>query len=134
MARDIDRVCEKYELKLRTGRMPGRVDGDREVQIAAFRRGAERAEVMRSAVAAVLDREGVVTIYWAYYYDFGRQLAKMQTKDWCLDTLRIEARMQLEVWVARGLKRSVLECIGLECFELDLTGSIPSLATSAGQT
>lgn len=134
MAKTIDRICEKYELKLRTGRMPGRVDGDREVQIAAYRRGAERAEALRSAVAAILDREGVPSIYWAYYYDFGRQLAKMKIKDWTLETLLIEARMQLEVWVARGLKRLVLEHVGLECFDLDLTGPLPSLAMSAGRS
>ena len=128
MARDIDRVCEKYELKLRTGKMPERVDGDRERQVAEFRRGAERNEEVRTAVAAVISQAGVATIWWPFYYDFGRKLARLKARLGSPEVLRLEARMQLEVWVSRGLVRSVLESIGRECFELELTGPIPALA------
>lgn len=134
MAKDIDRICEKYELKLRTGKMPGRVDGDRERQVEAFRRCAERAEALRSAVAAVLSTEGVCSIWWTYYYDFARKLARQVARIGSPDVLRLEARMQLEVWVSRGLVRPVLEKIGREVFDLDLTGPIQPLAGSPGPT
>jgi len=134
MAKDVERICEKYELKLRTGKMPERVDGDRAGQIESFRRGAERNEAVRSAVAQVLSRVGICTIWWPYYYGFGRRLARLVGRVGSPDVLRLEARMQLEVWVARGLERSVLEQIGREVFELDLTGPIAPLAQTPGGT
>jgi hypothetical protein len=134
MAKDIDRVCEKYELKLRTGKMPGRGDGDRERQVESYRRCAERNEALRSAVAAVLSRVGVCTIWWTSYYDFARKAARQVVRIGSPDVLRLEARMQLEVWVSRGLDRAVLEAIGREVFELDLTGPIQPLDGSAGPT
>jgi hypothetical protein len=134
MAKDIDRVCEKYEVKLLTGRTSPRSDQDRQRQVDNFRQAQSRYEAVRSAVAAVLSREGVCTIWWSYYYDFGRKLAARQVRVGSPDVLRTEARMQLEVWVARGLNRSVLEAIGRECFELELTGPIPALAELQKQT
>lgn len=134
MAKDIDRVCEKYELKLRTGKMPGRGDGDRERQVESYRRCAERAEALRSAVAVVLGREGVSTIWWTYYYDFARKLARQVNRICSHGVLLIEARMQLEVWVARGLVRAVLVAIGREVFDLDLTGPMQHLDKPSGQT
>jgi len=134
MAKDIERVCEKYELKLRTGKMPGRVNGDRAGQVEAYRRAQVNNELVRRAVAAVLGRAGVETIWWVFYYDFGRRLARLAARIGSPDVLRQEARMQLEVWVARGLVRSVLEEIGRECFELDLGGPVPSFAGATGPT
>jgi hypothetical protein len=128
MAKDIERVCEKYELKLRAGKMLARRDGDRERQVEAFRRGATNNEAVRVAVASVMNRTRISTIWWPYYYDFGRQLTGLNSRVSSPRVLRLEARMQLEVWVSRGLVREVLEAIGQECFELDLTGPIPALA------
>jgi len=134
MAKDIDRVCEKYELKLRAGRMPTRVDNDREKQVEGFRRGAAKNEEVRSAVAEVISRIGVPTITWPFYYDFGRTLAAMRDRSGSPEVHLKEARMQLELWVSRGLNRAVLEAVGRECFELDLTGPIPTLAESPKPT
>jgi hypothetical protein len=134
MAKSIDSICQKYELKLRTGKMPERVDGDRDMQIEAFRRAQVNNEAVRSAVAAVISREGVCTIWWVAFYAFARKLAWLKTHVGSADVLRSEARMQLEVWVARGLARTVLEKVALECFELDLTGPIPTLAQPVERT
>ena len=134
MAKDIDRVCEKYEYKLRTGRMPTRVDNDREKQIEGFRRGAAKNEEVRSAVAEVISRIGVPTITWPFYYGFGRTLAALPNRSGSPEVHLKEARMQLELWVSRGLNRTVLEAVGRECFELDLTGPIPTLAESPKPT
>lgn len=134
MARDIGGVCEKYELKLRTGKMPGRLDGDRERQVEAFRRGTERNEALRAAVADVLNSLGVYTIWWPFYYAYSHWVARKVSRVGSPEVLRLEARMQLEVWVARGLERSVLETIGREVFDLDLTGPIQPLARSPDPT
>ena len=134
MAKDIDRVCEKYELKLRAGRMMARIDGDRAAQLASYRRAIERIEGIRKAVAKMLGSQGVSTIWWSYYYDFGRSLTKLAARNGSPEVLRLEARTQLEVWVERGLERSVLEAIGREVFDLDLTGPIQPLAESPGPT
>jgi hypothetical protein len=134
MAKDVDLICEKYELKLRTGKMPARGDGDRERQVEAYRRCAERNEALRSAVAKVTSREGIYSIWWAYYYDFGRKVARLVTRIVSADVLRLEARMQLEVWVARGLKRAVLEAIGREVFDLDLSVGTKPVDESPGPT
>ena len=134
MAKDVDRVCQKYEIKLGLGRASARVDGDREQQVGAFRRAQERDKVLREAVAAVLSAEGVSTIWWAYYYAFGRKLAWLKTHWGETEVTRSEARIQLDVWTARGLVRPVLERIARECFELELSGSIPALAQSGERT
>jgi hypothetical protein len=134
MAKDLDRVCQKYEVKLGLGRASVRVDGDRERQLAAFRRAQERDKTLREAVAAVLSAEGVSTIWWAYYYAFGRKLAWLQAHWGDTMVMRSEARIQLDVWTARGLARPVLERVAMECFELDLGGPIQALAQSAEPT
>jgi hypothetical protein len=134
MAKDVDRVCEKYELKLRAGRMMARTDGDHAAQLGSYRRAIERIEEIRKAVALVLGERGVSTIWWTYYYDFGRSLTKLAGRSGTPEVLRLGARTQLEVWVQRGLERSVLEAIAREVFTLDLTGPIQPLAGSPGST
>jgi len=134
MAKDIDRVCERYEIKLGLGRASLRVDGNREEQIAAFRRAQERDKTLREAVAVVLSAEGVSTIWWAYYYAFGRKLAWLKVHWGETEVMRSEARIQLDVWTARGLVRPVLERVARECFELELSGPIPTLAQPEERT
>ena len=134
MAEDVDRMCEKYELKLRAGRLPLRVDGDHAGQLESYRRAAQRCEENRKAVAEVLCREGVYTIWWHYYYGFGLSLAKQALRLDSPEVLRLAARSELEVWVERGLERTVLEKIGREVFDLDLTGPIQPLAGSPEPT
>ena len=130
MAKDVDRVCEKYEIKLDQGRASSRVDGNREQQVAAFRRSVEKDRTVREAVAAVLSAEGISTIWWSYYYAFGRKLAWLKGHWGETLVMLSEARIQVDVWTARGLVRPVLERIATECFEIDLGGSIPALAQS----
>ena len=134
MPKSIDSICQKYELKLRTGRMPVRVDSDPERQVEAFRRALVSNEAVRSAVAKVLCREGVCTIWWVGFYAYSRKLARLKAHIGSPDVLREEARMQLEVWAARGLVRTVLEMVAQEVFELDLTGPIPTLAQTPERT
>jgi len=128
MGRDIDAVCERYERKLRAGRTLARRDGDVESQVGAFRKAQETDRDLRAAVSELIGSAGVPSIQWLFYYDFARRVSRLARQDMSVDVRASEARMQLEVWVARGLQRSVLEAIGRECFELDLTGPLPTLA------
>ena len=134
MAKDVDRICETYEVKLDLGRASVRVDGNRERQVAAFRRSVENDRIVRAAVSVVLSAEGISTIWWAYYYAFGRKLTWLKAHWGETRVMLSEARVQLDVWTARGLVRPVLERIATECFELDLTEPIPTLAQSEGGT
>jgi hypothetical protein len=128
MARDIRKIADKYEYKLRTGQMPTRRDLDYVRQADGFRRAVVRFEEVRIGVAAVVSRFGVHSIWWPFYYDFGRTLAAMRDR-WDMNGVqRREARMKLELWVSRGLVREVLEAIAYDCFDLTLTGPIPTLA------
>ena len=134
MAKDVDRICKKYEVKLDLGRASARVDGNREQQVAAFRRSVEKDRTVREAVAAVLSAEGISTIWWSYYYAFGRKLAWLKGHWGETLVMLSEARIQVDVWTARGLVRPVLERIATECFELDLGGSIPAPASEVDAT
>jgi hypothetical protein len=127
MAKDIDRVCQKYEVKLDMGRASARGDGDRERQVAAFRRSAEKDKAVREAVAKVLCAEGISTIWWAYYYSFGRKLAWLQAHWGDTMVTRSETLIQVDVWTARGLARPVLRRVAREVFEIDLDGPVPIL-------
>jgi hypothetical protein len=134
MAKTVDRICEKYESKLRAGMMPGRVDGDHERHMAAFRRSVLRSEEIHKAMALVLSDRGVFTIWWPYYEDFTRVLAKQAARLGSPDVLCLAARAELENWVKRGLERSALEAIARDVFSLDLSGPIKPLDGSQTQT
>ena len=128
MGRDIDTVCERYERKLRAGRTLARRDGDVESQVGAFRKAQETDRDLRARVSELIGAAGVPSIQWLFYYDFARRLSRLVRQDAGASVLTSEARMQLEVWVARGLVRSVLEAVASDCFDLILTGPIPTLA------
>jgi hypothetical protein len=134
MAKDVDQICQKYELKLRTGSSTGRVDGDCERQVESFRQSVARADEKRTAVSQLLSSAGIYSIWWPSYFGFSRRVAKLVERIGSTDVLRLEARMQLEVWVARGLVRAVLEAIARDVFDLDLTGPIKPLDGSQVQT
>jgi len=132
MAKTVDRICEKYEAKLRAGMMPGRFDGDHVRHMAAFRRCVAREEEIRKAESVVLSERGVFTIWWPYYHNFTRVLAKQARRLKSPEVLALAARSELEVWVQRGLERPVLEAIASTVFSLDLTGPISPLVESPG--
>jgi hypothetical protein len=72
MAKEIDRVCQKYEEKLLTGRSSHRFDQDHQRQVDNFREVQSRSEAVRSAVAAALTLTrgtgpGLQT-YWTGYW------------------------------------------------------------------
>jgi hypothetical protein len=105
-----------------------RRDGDIEAQAGAFRRAQESDRDLRTSVGQLLCSAGVPSIQWLFYFDFARRLSRLSRSDMSGDVRVSEARMQLEVWVARGLNRTVLEEIAFTLFNLTLTGPIPTLA------
>lgn len=120
MAKEVDRVCEKYEIKLGLNQMPSRVDRDQARQVMKYRAAAVKSEELRKAVAATLCRFGVATIWWPYYYDFARTLAGYRNQGLPEAIQRAEARVRVDLWVSRGLAREVLEAISCECLNMDL--------------
>lgn len=71
---------------------------------------------METTVKQVLDREGVYTILYPAYLNYGRELWRLQRKEISGASLQLEALVLLNKWVARGLTQSVLEAIRLQVF------------------
>lgn len=120
MAKEVERVCEKYEIKLGLGQMPSRVDQDKARQVMRYRAAAAKSEELRKAVAATLCRFGVPTIWWPYYYDFARTLAALGSQGLPEAIQRAEAKLRLELWVSRGLSREALAAVAYDCLNMDL--------------
>lgn len=73
---------------------------------------------METTVKQTLDVEGVPTITYPAYLNYGRELWKLQRKEISGTSLQLEALVLLNKWVARGLTQSVLEAIRLQCFNI----------------
>ena len=120
-----ERVCENYALKLSLGTGASRSDGDIEKQAANYTAGQARISRLRADTAVLLDDEGVPSIVRPYYYDFVLRLAKRDSELVSEHARRVEGRLQLELWAARGLSRNLLAHIALQVLGLDLTGPEP---------
>jgi len=135
--KDIERVCDKYEVKLRQSEReirgctglrrayarrglsqdyPGEEALKR--QVARYRAALIHAQEFVVATRAILDLEGVSTITRGYYLAFARSLDKLKRHGLSGETLAIEAAILTGTWVARGLSQSVLETIRTQVFDV----------------
>lgn len=73
---------------------------------------------METQVKQVLDTEGVPTITYPFYLNYGRELWALQRRQISGTTLQLEALVLLNKWVARGLTQSVLEAVRLQAFNI----------------
>jgi hypothetical protein len=56
---------------------------------------------------------------YPYYYAFARKLFRLSyNQEVSGEALAVEAELQTQLWVGRGLARSVLECIRLGVFNI----------------
>lgn len=76
------------------------------------------AQEFLTQTRAVLDAEGISTIYRGYYLNFARSLDKLKRQGFAGETLAIEAAILTGLWVARGLSQSVLEAIRTQVFDV----------------
>ena len=117
--------CEKYALKLAAGRGARRIDGDVEAQALNYTAGLARVRQLRSDTAAVLDGFGVPGIVRPFYYDFVLSVAKRDRVLWNEAQLRAEARVLVDLWAGRGLKRDILLAVARQVLGLDLSSPDP---------
>jgi hypothetical protein len=120
-----ERVCKKYALKLAGGSGARRVDGDVEAQALNYTAAQARLRQLREDTAAVLDGFGVAGIVRPYYYDFVLTVTKRDRVMWNEAHLRAEARVQVDLWVGRGLKRDVLLAVARQVLGMDLSAPDP---------
>jgi hypothetical protein len=121
-----ERASEKYALKLASGRVGGRRDGDVELQAANYAAAQAVMGRLRAETAKVLDREGVSALVRPYYYNFVLKLARRDRELWVEAHRRAEARVQMLLWEGRGLRRDVLLAVAREVLNLDLSAPVPA--------
>lgn len=119
-------ACKKYALRLVMGRVACRRDGDVEAQAENYTAALVRLHQLRADTATVLDSVGVPTTLRPYYYAFIMKLAKRDHMLWLEAHRLAEARVQLELWAGRGLKRDVLLKVAREVLDMDLSTSDPA--------
>lgn len=119
-------ACKKYALRLVAGRGACRRDGDVEAQAENYTVALARVHQLRVNTAAILDSVGVPTTLRPYYYAFILKLAKRDHVLWIEAHRRAEARVQMDLWTGRGLKRDVLLKVAREVLDMDLTTPDPA--------
>ncbi|MGQ9707698.1 MAG: hypothetical protein ACUVUR_02335 [bacterium] len=77
---------------------------------------------IETQVKQVLDGEGVSTIDYPFYLDFGRELWRLQRQGISGDSLAREAQTLIQKWVGRGLAQPVLEVIRTQVFNISPVG------------
>jgi hypothetical protein len=119
-------ACRKYALRLDAGRGACRRDGDKTAQSENYAAAQARLHQLRTDTGVVLDRYGVPGIIRPFYYDFVMKLARRDRELWVEAHRRAEARVQLDLWAGRGLKREVLLAVAREVLGMDLAAPDPA--------
>ena len=125
-------VCERYALKLAAGTGACRRDGDVEAQALNYTAAQARLRQLRTDTGAVLDGFGVPGTVRPFYYDFVMTVTKRDRVLWNEAHLRDEARVQVDLWVGRGLKRDVLLAVARQVLGMDLAAPDPDPCMKLG--
>ena len=103
----------------------GRRDGNVNAQAVNYATAQALLSRLRAETAAVLDRERVPILVRPYYYDFVMKLARRDRELWDEAHRRAEARVQVDLWAGRGLKRDVLLAVAREVLNMNLSAPDP---------
>jgi hypothetical protein len=114
-----DRVCAKYEAKLRAGRGTLARHGSIERQMDNFRAAYVHGRELEARVREVLLVADVPSISYPFYFAFARRLDRL-SRICSGESLRIEAQAYLDYWAARGLVESVLKAVCLDALDIAL--------------
>jgi hypothetical protein len=121
----VGRICDNYAVKLNNGRGAARRDGNIKAQAENYAATQMRMGRLRAETAAVLDRYGVPMIVRPFYYSFVLKLAKLDEQGLSEQTRRLEGRLEVDVWAARGLARNTLVEVALQVLSMDLRRDAP---------
>jgi hypothetical protein len=80
----------------------------------------QRLQNMEEQVRQVLNDEGVATITYGFYLDYGREMFRLVESGIAGDSLQQEAWVLAQKWVSRGLTQPTLVAIALQVFNITI--------------
>lgn len=129
MDTDIERASRRYAQALRSGRQTLRRGSTVELQTGRYALALEYDQAVRQTTKLVMNEIGVPSIYRFLYYGFARKLEHFSLQTGPGESLRMEVRLQIEIWVGRGLDRAVLTEIAAQVFRVHVDGPVPAASS-----
>ncbi|UCG42413.1 MAG: hypothetical protein JSU73_11155 [candidate division WOR-3 bacterium] len=109
--KNIDRVVDNYDLKLRRGDLGRSRKCTVQDQVAHYRQSLEHQDRLTRLVTQELETLGVNPLNWIFYHAFARQVDRLMRKGVSGQSLGIEAMLLMSAWIGRGLSQLLLERI-----------------------
>jgi hypothetical protein len=118
MATDPSRRIAKWNAKYDTTRIKAVLDEMRPDMYARVQAVFPLLTAMESQVKQVLDLQGIKTINYPWYLNFGREVWKLQRQEISGETLAVEVATLIAKWAGRGLSQTLLEIIRTGVFNV----------------
>ena len=115
---DPTRRIAKWNAKFNTERIKATLDDMRPAMLANVTAVFPMLTAMELQVKQVCDGEGVPTIQYPFYLNFGREIWALNRKEVSGESLALEAATLIAKWVARGLEQTVLQSIRTDVFNV----------------
>jgi len=118
MATSSDKRVAKWNAKFNTERIKAILDDMRPDMLGNVQSVFPELVTMESEVKQTLDAQGVPTIQYPFYLNFGREIWRLKRNNVSGESLALEASVLIAKWVGRGLSQSVLEAIRTQVFDV----------------
>ncbi len=115
---DATKRIDNWDTGYDTERIKAKVDQKRPKMLERVNATFSSIYDMELQVKQTCDAQGVATILYPFYLNFGREMWSLRRKGISGESLAIETETLLEKWVSRGLVQSVLEAIRVEVFDV----------------
>jgi hypothetical protein len=112
------RVIDNYEVKLRLGAGGRLSEAEISRRVGRYSVAAAQEDMALNMTRQVLCSHGVVTIMFAAYHAFSRELGKLTRQEISMNTLQREMMAAAEKWTMRGLRREVLLDIAVNVYNV----------------
>lgn len=124
MAADANSRISRWNRKFDTGRTKKTLDELRQQMLERYAAAVVSLCEMETAVKTVLNQNGVQTVLYVPYLDFGRELFRLSRQQGISgDAFARAAEILIAKWAARGLDPAVLAQIRTGVFDI---GAPPS--------
>lgn len=119
MAADANRRIRHWNRKFDTGRTQRTLDELRQQMLERYAAAVVSLCEMETAVKTVLNQNGVQTVLYVPYLDFGRELFRLSRQQGISgDAFARAAEILIAKWAARGLDPAVLAQIRTGVFDI----------------
>ena len=115
---DVTKRIDNWDTKYNTERIKAILDEKRPSMLVHVQSVFVSIDQMETQVKQVLDLQGVATIHYPFYLNFGREVWSLQQKGISGESLAIECSTLIAKWVSRGLSLAVLEAIRTQVFNV----------------